>query len=161
MGGLIRPLSQPRLTTEGADLVVRYGPGGMLPFLLLALAALALAAWLWFRKRRKLDAGLAAAFAVFILVFLVPMTAFTTIRITPTAIRQTTGFWFAPTRAQIDLSDTARVVITSRRRGRWDVGVWTFIGRDGRTQSIEPSDLWLASAPEITAELKRRGVQFD
>jgi hypothetical protein len=161
MAGIIRELTQPRFSTEGADLVIHYGLGGLLPFLALALAAFALASWLWLRKGRRFDAGCVAAFGFIILVIVVPGTLITTVRVTPTVIRQETGFWFAPNRTEIDVSNTVRVTISSQRRGRWTVPVWTFIGRDGRTQSIDPGDLWIAASEEITAELKRRGVRVE
>src|SRR5437763_1034422 len=84
VAGMLRTLSQPRITTEGSDLVAHYGTGGLLPFVALAAVALALAAWLWLKKGRKMDAGFVLAFALIILAVAVPGVLITTVRISPT-----------------------------------------------------------------------------
>ena len=75
-------------------------------------------------------------------------------------LEQTTGFWFAPLTKGFRLADVEYVEIGTARNGRGrEYEVWIVKHKSGRTQTIDPGDLWEMNGPDIVARLRTKGIE--
>lgn len=116
--------------------------------------------------RRVRDRGLrilclAAALGLTALsVAVVPSMLQDGVKVTPTGVWQTTGFWFAPTRKGFDFAEVAEIEIGSRpaRDGVALEEIWYVHRRDGRTELLDPGDVWERGARWITPAIRRAAI---
>jgi hypothetical protein len=151
--------------TQAADgsLMIQSAPGRYLAWVLAFVVVLPIAVWCW-RKGLggRYAPGVAiASFAIPIIV--VPGIAMESIRVAPDKITMTTGFWFAPTRYQIPLSDVDEIVATHRAVDqrmvpRHDTS-WDFRFRSRDHHVLHLSDLFDASRGHIIEYLRQHGFR--
>lgn len=161
---IIDSVSHARLDQEGGDLVLRYGYGSIILWVLGLLVLLLVAVLLWRKWKRKDYAAGALALAVIMGVIAVPGVFTTRITIGPDYISQTTGFWFDQSVVRLPFSGTTRIVVSMRQQeGRVErnVMVWTFQEPDREATPFEPSELWTANAVLIADELRKRGANIE
>jgi hypothetical protein len=150
------------IVTELADgvLEIHSAPGRYIAWLVVFAVVMPVAGWCW---RRGWGGNIApGAFIVsfFIPLILVPGMATESIRVAPDRLSVRTGFWFAPTRYTISLTDAEAVVETVetvvQRRGpiRHEI-YWQFRYHSRRPYRLDLPDLLEANREPVAEYLRR------
>jgi hypothetical protein len=148
-------------TADGA-LDIHSAPGRYVAWLVVFAVLTPLAGWCW---RRGIGGNLAPG--VFFASFLIPMIvvpgmATESIRVTPDRLSIRTGFWFAPTRYTISLTDLDGVVETvetvAQRGPIRHETYWEFRYRSRRPYRLNLPDLLEANRGPIADYLRRHGT---
>jgi hypothetical protein len=76
-------------------------------------------------------------------------------------LQQTTGFWFSPTIKGFRLAEVKQVEIgTARDRKNREKMVWNVTYKDGRSEQIDPGDLWEMNSRDIAERLRAKGIDI-
>ena len=104
--------------------------------------------------------GLIAAFISLLAGFIfAPCLALDRVVLDDEKLQQTTGFWFSPTVKGFQLADVEHIAIgTARGRKNREHMVWNVTYKDGRTEQINPGDLWEMNSADIAARLRAKGI---
>jgi hypothetical protein len=79
--------------------------------------------------------------------------------VTSEEIRQTTGFWFAPTRKGFRYADVHSIRIEERTTSKGvPSAIWVVRYKNGAGESLDPGDLWEKSGDTILPRLREHGV---
>lgn len=130
-----------------------------IPLTAWVIAALALC--FGFLLRRRPIALLVGLFVAAISGALVaPMLWLDRVVINDEKLEQTTGFWWSPTVKGFRIAEVSHVLITTSRdrRNRFSE-IWVVTFKDGRTQDIDPGDLWEMNGDDITQRLRAFGIE--
>ena len=133
-----------------------------IPGLAVAVAVIAaLTGWIFLRRRKPLVTVI-VAFGVSALAggIIAPMLAMDRVVLDDQKLEQTCGIWFAPVTKGFRLADVEYVEIgTARNRRGREYEVWIVKYESGRTQTIDPGDLWEMNGPDIIARLRAKGIE--
>ncbi len=127
------------------------------------LLLIGFACWLWSKGLSSM-AGIAAALSLVIALVAIPGIWIERVAVRPTSMDWTGGFWFSPTRKifsfeNLESVEPNWVKIPQRGMSREDLR-WSFKYRDGRVLELTLPDLMVAHDAEITAFLKKSGIEF-
>jgi hypothetical protein len=79
--------------------------------------------------------------------------------VTSEEIRQTTGFWFAPTRKGFRYADVHSIRIEELTTSKGvPNAIWVVRYKNGKVESLDPGDLWEKSSDTIVPRLQEHGV---
>lgn len=124
-----------------------------------ALVALALSVWALLRGQRQL--GFVAGFVALLSGgMFAPAMFCDRVRVSSQRIEQTTGLPWAPTVKGFQYNEVKWVHIGTRQTEIGPAQQWGIYYRDGRSESLDPGDLWEKNSPRIVPLLKKYGVQF-
>ncbi len=134
-----------------------YVPGAAVAVAVVAAFAGVLLLWM----RKPLLLALAAfGVAAFSGGFIAPILALDRVVLDDEKLEQTTGFWFMPTVKGFRLADVELITITIKRdRKNREREVWVVTTQDGRTQEIDPGDLWELNGADIIKRLREKGIE--
>ena len=147
--------------TAGGMLDIHSAPGRYLAWLVAFAILMPLAGWCW---RRGFGGNIAPGVffaSFFIPLIVVPGMATESIRVAPDRLSIRTGFWFAPTRYAISLTDLEGVVetietVSQRGAIRHEV-YWQFRYRSRRPSRLDLPDLLVANREPVLQYLRRHG----
>lgn len=75
-------------------------------------------------------------------------------------LEQTTGLWFAPTVKGFRTDSVARIVVTTGVNPKnLRAMMWVVEHKDGRTEAIDPGDVWEMHTDALVARLRERGIE--
>ena len=111
------------------------------------------------RRSRSLGVGI-TLFGLFAGGIIVPAMWVDRVVITPTELRQKTGFWFAPTHKGFRYSDVESVSIRAVKSRRSTNRVWFLKLVGGGQGDIDPGDLWENNEGLVVDKLRGFGVRF-
>lgn len=168
-------LSQPSITRTPDGLVLQYGTTSILLWCCVPLVAAALGtAGLMFVRYHKqrvnppspsavpvtLFSIAAVIFAIGLSILLIPAVFRTEIRITPTAVTQDVGLWWASSVRHFVYEDIASIEMATRQGDSGQEPVWNIVWRSGDVEAFNPGDLWSANQWLIRERMQQHGVVF-
>lgn len=103
--------------------------------------------------------AIAVLLPALVLGLFLPGMALDRVVVTPEEIQQTTGFWFLPNRKGFRYADVHSVRILERVSSKGvPYDVWRIQFRNGRSEELDPGDLWEKSSEVIVPRLRAYGV---
>jgi hypothetical protein len=139
--------------------VIRFTPFWRFAMVAVPVGALLVGAGLSCFRRTFVPGLVTMLVALVVGVLLVPGIYMDTVTITPTEIKQTTGFWFSPTVNTVRYSDVQSISIhTVKKRKGGDARRWIIHRTDGTTRELDPGDLWENNEDFVVKKLRQYGV---
>ncbi|HWB01589.1 MAG TPA: hypothetical protein VG796_01110 [Verrucomicrobiales bacterium] len=135
-----------------------------IPGIAIAVVVIAAAAgvFFWWKRSQWLPAVILLAIAMFGGGIIAPGLLMDRVVLDDTKLQQTTGFWFSPTIKGFNLAGLKSIrIIKVKAMGRndRDHDEWIATMKSGRTEQLDPGDLWENNTDDIVDCLKARGIE--